>query len=332
MLRPLQWAFYAPMYPDLLSGLDTPDDAAVWKLDDERALVVTTDFFTPIVDDPFDYGMIAAANSLSDIYAMGAKPFMALNIAAMPPSLPPEMVTTILRGGINKCKEARVVVAGGHTISDEEPKYGLVALGFVHPERMLTKNALKPGDVLFLSKRLGTGSITTAMIQDKISDWQGSSTIQSMRQLNAEASEIALKHGARAATDISGFGLLGHAWEMAEASHVGLHIDFDALPFIAWAIPLAREGVFPGGAYDNAEYFSQFVDFHPYMRDEQRLMTFDPQTSGGLLFGIPKENADACQHDADVNLVKLWRIGEVTESNRIEVTRGDKPRVVEEEW
>ena len=176
-------------YPDLITGLDQPDDAAVWRLDDDRALVVTTDFFTPVVDDPYDYGAIAAANSLSDVYAMGAKPFLALNVAAFPANLPLPMITEILRGGIEKAKEAGVVIAGGHTIKDDEPKYGLMALGFAHPDKILRKGGAKVGDVLLLSKPLGTGVITTALKQDKVDKDHLAGAVKWMKTLNDQAGE-----------------------------------------------------------------------------------------------------------------------------------------------
>jgi selenide,water dikinase len=222
VLRPLQDIFQPESYPDLLAGLASPDDAAIWKLDEQRALVVTTDFFTPVVDDPYDYGLISAANSLSDIYAMGGEPFLALNILAIPPQLPTEIASEILRGGAEKAREAGVVIAGGHTIQDKEPKYGLVALGFVHPDHLLTKGGLQSGNILFLSKPLGAGVISTGIKGDKISPDDAGEAVAGMKQLSREAAAVALACGARAATDITGFSLLGHAWEMAEASGVGI--------------------------------------------------------------------------------------------------------------
>ena len=205
--------FPAPDYPDLLVGLGQPDDAAVWKLDDDRVLIVTTDFFTPVVDDPYDYGAISAANSLSDIYAMGGSPFLALNIAALPPGLPPEISGEILRGGAEKAREAGVVIAGGHTVQDEEPKFGLVCLGFAHPDLLMTKSAAHPGDALVITKPLGFGVTTTAIKDQKARSEHIEEVVIWMKRLNRKASDLAQSFGVKAATDISGFSLLGHAWK-----------------------------------------------------------------------------------------------------------------------
>ncbi len=205
MLRPLVGIFKTGDYPDLLVGLEPPDDAAVWKLDDGRALVLTTDFFTPVVDDPYDYGAIAAANSLSDIYAMGGKPFLALNIAALPPDLPPEIGAEIFRGGAEKAREAGVVIAGGHTVQDKEPKYGLVALRLCGPAKMLTKSGAKVGDALVLTKPLGFGVTTTALKQEKAEPGDIEEVVGWMKRLNDRASQLAVEFGVKACTDISGF-------------------------------------------------------------------------------------------------------------------------------
>lgn len=201
-------------------GLDGPDDAAVWRLDDQRALVITTDFFTPVVDTPYEYGAIAAANSLSDIYAMGGQPFLALNIAALPPDLPAELSGEILRGGAEKCREAGVVVAGGHTVQDKEPKFGLVALGFVDLRHLMTKGGARPGDVLVLTKPLGFGVTTTALKRGVAAPEDVHEVIGWMSRLNAKAAQLANEFGVRGGTDITGFSLLGHGWEMAKASGV----------------------------------------------------------------------------------------------------------------
>ncbi|MCB0238195.1 MAG: selenide, water dikinase SelD, partial [Anaerolineae bacterium] len=217
MLRPLSNLFNQADYPDLLVGLGHPDDAAIYRLSDDKALVATVDFFTPIVDDPYAYGAIAAANSLSDVYAMGGRPLFALNIAAFPGDLPYDMISEVLRGGAEKAIEAGVAIAGGHTIQDKEPKYGLVVLGMVDPRRLLAKSGAQPGDRLILTKPLGAGVVTTAFMRDLTSDEQLAAATASMMQLNRAASEAALAAGAHAATDITGFGLLGHASEMLPA-------------------------------------------------------------------------------------------------------------------
>jgi len=303
----------------LLTGINQPDDAAIWKLDEKRALVVTTDFFTPVVDDPYDYGSIAAANSLSDIYAMGGKPFLALNIAALPPQLPIEVAVEILRGGAEKAREAGVVIAGGHTVQDKEPKYGLVALGFVEIDQILTKSGLNPGDMLFLSKPIGSGVVASAIKADMITPEETSVTIDWMKQLNRDAASLALQFGAKAATDITGFSLLGHAWEMAVASGTGLRLFYDAIPFYPDAERLASEWCFPGGGFDNAEYYGSHINFDPKLNLEKQLLLFDPQTSGGLLFAISPDKVSQCEQEAANRNFPVWKIGEVTSTSTIEV-------------
>jgi len=218
--------FSSSDFPDLLVGLHDPDDAAVWRLDAERALVITTDFFTPVVDDPYDYGQIAAANSLSDIYAMGGKPFLALNIAAFPPNLSSEILGEIIRGGAEKAREAGVVVAGGHTIRDDEPKFGMVVVGFVHPEKQLSKAGLHPGDTLVLTKPIGFGVTTTALKQEKADPTDVVEVVSWMKRLNKGAAMLAIDNGLQAGTDVTGFSLLGHALEMAQASKVRLLFSY----------------------------------------------------------------------------------------------------------
>jgi selenide,water dikinase len=291
----------------------------LWKIDEQRALVVTTDFFTPVVDDPYDYGAIAAANSLSDIYAMGGTPFLALNIAALPAQLPAEITSEILRGGAEKAREAGVVIAGGHTVQDKEPKYGLAALGFVPIERALTKGGLTPGDVLFLSKPIGSGIVSSAIKSEKIEPAQAAETIAWMKRLNRDAAALAARFDVRAATDITGFSLLGHAWEMASASGVGLRFMYDAVPLYPETARLAAAWCFPGGGFDNAEYFGPHVRFDPRFSQDMQMTLFDPQTSGGLLFAVAPDRAAACEQEAARQNLPLWRIGGVTEAGLIEV-------------
>lgn len=311
MLRPIQNLFDPVQYPDLLVGLGHPDDAAVWKLDAERALVVTTDFFTPVVDDAYDYGAIAAANALSDIYAMGGKPFLALNIAALPPELPPEVLQEILRGGAETAKAAGVVIAGGHTIQDKEPKYGLVVLGFVHPDHMLTKAGAQAGDQLVLSKPLGFGTTTTALKRGVAASEDVDEVVGWMKRLNKKASELAVEFGVKAGTDITGFSLLGHALEVAEASAVQLKFRFNAIPFTSAARRYAEEFIFPGGASDNRLYFEPEVQFAETIDEPARMLLFDPQTSGGLLLAVPPDRLDALLARASEAGQPLWVIGEV---------------------
>ena len=274
-------------------GLREPDDAAVWRLDEDRALVVTTDFFTPVVDDAYDYGSIAAANSLSDVYAMGGKPFLALNVAALPDNLPDEISSEIIRGGAEKAREAGVVIAGGHTVKDKEPKYGLVVIGFVDPRRMLSKGGLKAGDALVLTKPLGFGVTTTALKQQKAAEQDILEAVGWMKQLNQTASQLATEFGVRGATDITGYSLLGHGMEMANASGVSLKINFADIPFISGAGKYARQGIFPGGAFDNKKHFESGVQFSAALDEPNQMLLFDPQTSGGLLLGIPPQSLDS---------------------------------------
>ncbi len=320
MLRPLQGIFDPKDYPNLLVGLGEPDDAAVWQLDDERALVVTTDFFTPVVDDAYDYGAIAAANALSDVYAMGGKPFLALNIAAMPPDLPNEVTSNILRGGADIAHQAGVVIAGGHTVQDKEPKYGLVVLGFVHPQHMLTKSGLHPGDILVLSKPLGFGTTTTALKREQASPADVAEAVGWMKKLNKAAAELALEFDLHGGTDVTGFSLLGHACEMAEASDVRIRFNYHKTPLISGARAYADQFIFPGGAYDNRLYFGSNVHFDPSLDEPSQLLLFDPQTSGGLLLAVPPGKLENLLARAEQLEQPLWVVGEVIPGKGIEVT------------
>lgn len=292
-------------------GLTTPDDAAVWRLSEDKAIVVTTDFFTPVVDTPYEYGSIAAANSLSDVYAMGGQPFLALNIAALPDQLPLEISSEILRGGAEKAREAGVVIAGGHTVKDKEPKFGLVAIGFVHPQKMITKGGLEVGDILVLTKPLGGGVTTTALKQEKAEQAHIKEAIEWMSRLNKTASELAVECGLRGGTDITGFGLLGHGVEMAEACGVSLHIEYSKLPLLSGARGYAEKGIFPGGAFDNQQYYGGSVQFNDNVNEPAQMLLFDPQTSGGLLLGVPPGKFDLFEKRARELRQPVWVIGEV---------------------
>jgi selenide,water dikinase len=320
-MRPLEHLFNPADFPDLLVGLGAPDDAAVWKLDAYRALVVTTDFFTPVVDTPYEYGAIAAANSLSDVYAMGGTPFMALNIAALPADLPVQIGSEILRGGAEKCREAGVVIAGGHTVQDKEPKYGLVALGLVNPQKILSKRGARPGDRLILTKPLGFGVTTTALKQDKADPADVDEAIGWMSRLNRDAGKLANKFNLKCGTDVTGFSLLGHGLEMADASGVKLLIHYDRIPFISCARKYAEMWTFPGGASDNRMYFGPRVEFAGDVSDSERMLVFDPQTSGGLLLAVPHEKTDAfLAHAKDIDQ-PAWVIGEVIEGEGLAVKK-----------
>ena len=317
MLQPITEIFQGTQSPDLLIGLESPDDAAVWRLADGRALVVTTDFFTPVVDDPYDYGAIAAANSLSDVYAMGAVPFLALTVAALPPDLEISVSQAIMRGLAEKAAEAGTIIAGGHTIQDKEPKIGLVALGFADIDLLLRKDALHVGDRLVLTKPLGFGVTTTALKQDKADPQDVAEAVGWMKRLNQGAAQLATQFGLRAATDITGFSFLGHAWEMASAAGVGLRIRFRDVPFISCAKKYARAFTFPGGAYDNKLHFGEHVTFDPAIPEDEGFLLFDPQTSGGLLLGVPEEKIADFLAAARAADQPAWLVGQVVSGERI---------------
>jgi selenide,water dikinase len=314
--------FGADPAPDLLVGLAAPDDAAVWRIDEARLLVVTTDFFTPIVDDPYAFGAIAAANALSDLYAMGATPFLALNIAAIPVDLDPAIVREILRGGAEKVKEAGAVIGGGHSVQDREPKYGLVALGMAESASLFTKDRARPGDALVLTKPLGTGVTTTALIRDRGSAEHAAEAIDWMVQLNEPAARLAKELGVRAVTDITGFGLLGHGLEMAEASGLGLSIELGAVPFFSGAREYAELGTFPAGSRDNARYFGDRVRFDEQISIADRMLLFDAQTSGGLLLAVSGSKLDDFLTRAERIHQPAWVIGRAQQGSGIEVRAG----------
>ena len=305
--------------PDLLVGLGQPDDAALWRLDEHRALVVTTDFFTPVVDDPYDYGAIAAANSLSDVYAMGGQPFLALNVAGFPTDLPAEITSEIMRGGAEKAKEAGVIIAGGHTVQDKEPKYGLIALGFVDPNKAITKAGVQVGDRLVLTKPLGFGVTTTALKQEKAASEDVAEAVGWMARLNNTAAELALEFGLRGGTDVTGFGLLGHGLEIARASGLRLRYAFNQIPFLPFARKYADAWTFPGGAFDNQSYFGPQVTFAADLSKEERMLLFDAQTSGGLLLAVPPDKLGALQARAAELEQPVYVVGEAVEGEGVEV-------------
>lgn len=268
-------------------GLGTPDDAGVYRLDADTAIVQTVDFFTPIVDDPYDYGQIAAANALSDLFAMGAKPLTALALLAYPTSsLPPDIVSRILQGGQDKIVEAGGVVIGGHTIDDDEPKFGYAVTGIAHPEHLLTKAAARPGDLLLLTKPIGVGVLTTALKDGALPQGAAQSVSDTMRQLNAAGARLPAL-GVRAATDVTGFGLLGHTLEMARESRVGVVIEASRVPVMPLARELAEADHVPGGTRRNASFVADSVDFDPAVDNTTRLLMADAVTSGGLLIASP---------------------------------------------
>ena len=273
-------------------GVATSDDAAVYRLSADTALVQTVDFFPPVVDDPYDYGAISAANSLSDIYATGARPITALNIVAFPDDLPRELLKEVLRGGAEKAAEANVPIVGGHTIKDPEPKYGLAVTGLAHPDRVLTNAGARPGDVLVLTKPIGSGVITTAAKLDRADPGVVASAIGHMSSLNKRASEAALEVGVHACVDVTGFGLLGHLRKMAQESRVSARLSIAAVPFMEGAAALSIGlGIAPGGTRQNRAYHEEGVELAG-AGEEMLDLLFDPQTSGGLLLSVGATKAD----------------------------------------
>lgn len=299
---------------NLIVGVETSDDAAVYKLSDELAIIQTLDFFTPVVDDPYTFGQIAAANSLSDIYAMGGEPKLALNIVCFPDCLDPMILGEIMRGGQDKVKEAGAILVGGHSVSDDEPKYGLSVTGFVHPGKVLTNNNAKVGDSLIITKPLGIGIISTAIKGELASREAYEMAVLSMTTLNSFGKKaIDESKGVHSVTDITGFGLLGHSLEMAEGSNVTINIDSSKVPFIKEAKEYAQMGLIPAGAYNNKNYIGDKVsidqDIPEYLVD----ILYDPQTSGGLLISIAKEYADLLLNKLSDSPVEYAIIGEITE-------------------
>jgi selenide, water dikinase len=285
--------FSAKDYPALLVGLDAPDDAAVYRLDAERALISTVDFFPPVVDDAYSFGAIAAANALSDVYAMGGEPLVAINLAAFPDGLDMEILTSILRGGGDKVKEAGAVIAGGHTVTDKEPKYGLAVTGLVHPDHIMTKGGAKAGDRLILTKALGTGVITTALKNGQAQSEHVTSAVASMSRLNRTGARLAKQFGVHAMTDVTGYGLLGHGHEMAHLAGVDFRIQFGKLEWLPGAHLYAEQEHFPGGTQRNDDYFQQWIVFDERISGVERGLLFDPQTSGGLLMAAAADKAEA---------------------------------------
>jgi selenide,water dikinase len=298
--------------PALLVGLQVADDAAVYQVNAEQAIISTADFFPPVVDDAYSFGAIAAANALSDIYAMGGQPLMAINLVAWPDDLEPELLSEILRGGSDMVTQAGAVVAGGHTVTDKEPKYGLAVTGMVHPQRIFTKGGAQPDDLLVLGKPLGTGLITTAHKREQVHESDLEAALRSMMRLNRHASQALLQLGAcvHAVTDITGFGLLGHAWEMATQSLAGMRFQFNELPLLPNLRHYAEMGCITGGAQRNEEYLRKCVHIAENIDPFAREILWDPQTSGGLFAAIAPEAWPELVALAPE--VEFWRIGEVT--------------------
>jgi selenide,water dikinase len=283
----------AQAFPNLMVGLETSDDAAVWRLNDQQALVATTDFFMPVVDDPFDFGRIAATNALSDVYAMGATPIFALAIVGMPiDKLPPATIGAILAGGASVCAQARIPVAGGHSIDSVEPIYGLVALGLVHPDRVLTNRTAQAGDVLILTKALGVGVLSAAFKQQRLSPDGYGALIDATTQLNTVGSRLSEQPGVHAVTDVTGFGLLGHTLELCRGAGLAAEIVADAPVLLEGVEALAKADVRTGAATRNWASYGQSVHLPPALDTWRKDLLCDPQTSGGLLIAVAAEEAD----------------------------------------
>jgi len=322
VLQPLRNMFQGKDYPDLLIGLDASDDAAVYRINDEIAIIHTLDFIPPVVDDPYNYGAIAAANSVNDVYAMGGKVLLALNICGFPETLPPEVISEILRGGAEKIAETGGVLAGGHTIIDKEPKYGLSVIGMVHPDRILSKANAQPGDILILTKPLGTGVITTALKGDAAETAHVQVAIKSMKTLNRHTSELFQEIGVLALTDVTGFSLLGHSNEIAEKSGVQVCLNVKQLPFLDGAHQYAQDWLFPAGTCNNEECYKDNVTFTQDISMEMQKLLFTPETSGGLLAAIAPDKIDTLTALFRQNNENYWIVGTVEEGTGVYVRKG----------
>jgi selenide, water dikinase len=306
-----------PNDPNLLVGFETSDDAGVYRISDELALVQTVDFLTPIADDPFTFGQIAAANSLSDVYAMGGKPVSALSIVGFPPNEDARVLEEILRGGLSKMDEARCTVLGGHSVRDEDLKFGYAVTGTIHPQRIWRNVGARPGDALLLTKSIGTGVIATALKAGKAPAGAVEAATRSMTQLNRAAAEalhelkdVRSEPAIHAVTDITGFGLLGHAREMAAGSNVSLRLDHAHVPLLTGALESARGGFLAGGLKSNREFLEGCVEFAPGVPQEMRALLFDPQTSGGLLIAIAKEKVTEVNAAFERHSIRAAQVGE----------------------
>lgn len=318
-MRPLQDTFDGSLFPQVLVGLDGPDDAGVYQINAEQAIVSTLDFFPPVVDDPYTYGSIAAANALSDVYAMGGEVLFALNLAAFPDDLDRAILTEILRGGAEKVREAGAIIIGGHTVTDNEPKYGLAVTGIIHPAHILAKGGAQVGDQLILTKPLGVGLITTALKRGLAAPDHVAAAVESMSTLNRHAAHLAQRFEAHACTDITGFGLLGHALEMASASNVQFRFHMNDLPILPGARTYAEQEIFPGGLGRNREFVTPHTTFADSVDAANRALLFEPETSGGLLIALTPDRAAAFLAQAEVDGLFARRIGEVVAGSGLHV-------------
>jgi len=303
-----------PKDDNLLVGTNTADDAGVYKISEDTALIQTVDFFTPIVDDPYMYGQISAANSLSDVYAMGGRPLTALNVVGFSTMIfPPEVLAEILKGGYDKVNEAGAVIVGGHTTTDDELKYGLAVTGIGHPDKIVTNAGAKAGDKLILTKPIGSGIVSTAVKSGKDLGELADRASKVMAELNKNASEAMLETGVNACTDVTGFGLLGHAMEMAAGSNLGINIFSDKVPYYKETIQLVKEGFAPGGTCSNALFLKDKVTFPDGFSEEFKMVLFDAQTSGGLLISVEDGRLESLLAELKKRNVQTAEvIGEVT--------------------
>ena len=304
-------------HPDLLVGNDTGDDAAVYRLDDNTAIVVTVDFFTPITDDPYEFGSVAAANSLSDVYAMGGKPLVALNIVGFPASLAVDMLGDVLKGGYDKANEAGCLIVGGHTVDDEEPKYGLSVVGLVEPGKEVSNANAQPGDILVLTKPIGTGIIATGAKAGTTPDTVMQRAVATMSELNKGASEAMMHVGVNACTDITGFGLMGHLRSMVRGSDVGAYVRVADVPVLPGTWDLLEKGTVPGGTFRNMSGVKDTVEWAKDLTEHQQLLMCDAQTSGGLLISVPQVKLDELIRELESSGVATRAIiGEITSEDR----------------
>ena len=319
VLRPLANMFTHKDHPEVMVGLDISDDAAVYRLDDTTALINTVDFFPPVVDDAYDYGAIAAANAMSDVYAMGGEVILALNVCCFPGEMPHEIITEILRGGADKVAEADGVLVGGHTVIDEEPKYGLSVVGRTSPDRVLTKAGARKGDTLVLTKALGVGLITTANKGGMCRPEHLAAATESMKKLNRRAAQLFQQAGVNSCTDVTGYALLGHACEIAERSGVRLRFVREHLPLLDGAEEYAEQGLFPGGANRNESCYRAHVSFAGDVDETGRMMLYTPETSGGLLASVSPDTADMLVGLFRQESLPCWVVGDVIDGSGVEV-------------
>lgn len=303
-----------PVHQDerLLVGFDKSDDASVYKINDTTAIIQTVDFFPPIVDDPRLFGQIAACNAISDVYAMGGEPRLALNVMTVSPQLPKDAVHEILRGGYEKAYEANVIITGGHTIQDTEPKYGLSVTGFVHPDKILKNSSAREGDVLILTKPLGIGILTTAAKVGMVSDEVKTRIYAQMAQLNKTARDIMVKYEIHSCTDVTGFSLLGHGYEMAHGSGCTIYLNTSSIPYHPEALEMASMGMIPAGAYRNRDFAESHIQWNSKKNLPLEDILFDPQTSGGLLISVSEEDAQNLLHELQDHMDGVAEIGYVT--------------------